>query len=293
VTFSRIAVIYNPNSGRPRERRAAIERFARLMREAGSAVDICPTERPRHATDLAREAVERGCDLVIAHGGDGTMNEVLQAVAGTEATLGFWPGGTANVLAAEIRFPSHADQVADRVRRGTVLPVTVGRANGHYFLLMAGIGLDAAISDAVNPYLKKRLGKAAFGLAALKYIWHWDLRPVRVQMQGEEVIARFVVAGNAHSYGGGFRLTPRAELTDPNLDLCIFDSESRTEYLRFAMASVAGWHPVMPGVTYRKVRNARIVSAAKEDAPVQLDGEVTGGLPLCLEAIPGGVKLLV
>lgn len=293
MTFQRVAVIYNPNSGRPRERQQAARRFAELLGEAGRMVDICPTERPGHATDLAREAVKRGCDLVVANGGDGTMNEVLQGIVGSEATLGFWPGGTANVLAAELRFPSGVEQVVERILRGQVQRVTVGRANDRYFLLMAGVGLDAAVSAAVNPRLKKRLGKGAFALAALRYIWQWDIRPVRVHMPDEEVVGRFVVVGNAHSYGGGFQLTPKAELTDPDLDLCIFDSENRMDYLRFALAAVRGWHREMPGVIYRKVRKARISSAAREDAPVQLDGEVTGGLPLCLEAIPQGVKLLV
>jgi diacylglycerol kinase (ATP) len=294
VTFSRIAVIYNPHSGRPRERRAAIDRFAELLQESGSIVEICPTQRPHHATDLAREAVARGCDLVVAHGGDGTMNEVLQAVVGTETTLGFWPGGTANVLAAEIRFPSVVNQVVDRVRRATVQPVTVGKANDRYFLLMAGIGLDAAISAAVDPRLKKRLGKGAFALAALKYIWDWKLAPVRVLLEdGEEQVARFVVAGNAHSYGGGFRVTPLAELVDPDLDLCMFDAEARLSYLSFALAAVVGRHRSLPGVTYRKVRRAKILSAAQQTAPVQLDGEVIGSLPLCLESVPDGVKLLV
>ncbi|HWI51988.1 MAG TPA: diacylglycerol kinase family protein [Symbiobacteriaceae bacterium] len=293
MTFSRIAVIYNPNAGRSRERQQSVDRFAALLTEAGSTVDICPTQRPNHATDLARDAVARGCDLVVANGGDGTMNEVLQSVVGTDAALGFWPGGTANVLAAEIGFPSDVDQVVGRVMRGQVKRVTVGQANNRYFLLMAGIGLDAAVSAAVDPGLKRKLGKAAFGIAALKYIWNWNLQPVRVELPGEEVVGNFVVAGNAHSYGGGFQLTPSADLSDPELDICIFTSEKRFEYLKFALAAVAGWHRGMENVVYRKVRAAKIHSAADESPPVQLDGEVTGGLPLQLVAIPEGVKLLV
>lgn len=294
MTFSRIAVIFNPSSGRPRERQASVNRFAARLRAAGKTVDICPTEYPGHATVLAAEAVARGCDLVVANGGDGTMNEVLQAVVGTEATLGFWPGGTANVLAAEIHFPSNIDQVVKRILRGNTEQVTVGKANDRYFLLMAGIGLDAAVSAAVDPNLKRHLGKGAFAIAALKFIREWNLLPVRVHLPGgEELLARFVVVGNAHSYGGGFRLTPGAELTDPHLDVCIIQSQDRLDYLNFALASVRGWHVHMPGVTYRKVGHLRITSAAAQDAPVQLDGEVTGGLPLTLEAIPGALKLLV
>jgi diacylglycerol kinase (ATP) len=292
VEFARIAVIYNPRSGRPRERQSAVERFARVLREAGRQVEICPTQHAGHASDLAREAVARGCDLVVANGGDGTMNEVLQGVAGTEATLGFWPGGTANVLAAEIGFPRQVDEVVRRVLAGRVIAATVGKANDRWFLLMAGIGLDAAVAAGVDSDLKKRFGKGAFGISALQYIWNWALPPFRVALEnGEEFEARFLVAGNAHSYGGGFRLTPDAELTDPFLDLCIFSAGARFDYLKMAVAAAAGFHRKLPGVTYRKVRKAWV--AAATPVPVQLDGEVTGDLPLTLEAIPAGVRLLV
>lgn len=293
MTFSRIAVIYNPSSGRPRQRQGVVERFAALLGRHGSLVDICPTERPNHATDLARAAVARGCQLVIANGGDGTMNEVLQAVVGTDATLGFWPGGTANVLAHEISFPSRVEEVCQRILNARVQRVSVGRANARYFLLMAGIGLDAAVAGAVDPQMKRLFGKAAFGMAAAKFMVDWELPPVRVQMPCEEVIARFVVAGNASSYGGGFRITPMAKLTDPHLDICMFESGFRGDYLRYAMAALMGFHPEMKGVIYRKVRSALITSAAPTDAPVQLDGEVTGGLPLLLEVVPDAVNLLV
>ncbi len=294
MQFQRIAVIYNPNSGRPRERQGAIAEFTRLLEAEGRTVTICPTERPNHATELARERVAERYDLIIAYGGDGTMNEVLQGVVGSQATLGFWPGGTANVLAAEIRFPSRIEEVVRRILAGKTVNVTVGRANQRYFLLMAGVGLDAAVAGSVDPWMKKRYGKAAFGVAGLRFIWRWDLAPFRVRLSSEEeIVGRFVVAGNGHSYGGGLQLTPRAELTDPYLDLCIFTSDSRGDYLRYALAAVLGLHREMPGVIYRKVKSCRLSGAAREDAPVQLDGEVVGRLPVTLEALPNALRLLV
>lgn len=292
--FSRIGVIFNPRSGRPRERQASVSRFASLLRESGRAVQIFPTEGPNHATELARQAVVEGCDLVVAHGGDGTANEVLQGVVGTPATLGFWPGGTANLLAHEIRFPTRIPDVVERIRVGRVKRVTAGRANGRYFLLMVGVGLDAEVAGSVDPELKRRIGKGAFVVSTLRFIWNWNLEPFRVHLPGgEEMLGRFVVAGNARSYGGGFRLTPEADLTDPNLDLCIFTSGSRADYLKIALAALFANHRAMPGVAYRKVTGCRITSAARTDARIQVDGEVTGCLPLTLEAIPEAVNLLV
>lgn len=294
MRFTRIALIYNPRSGRPRERVASVNRFASMLRTAGREVDIYATQRSNHATELAGQAVAAGCDLVVAHGGDGTMNEVLQAVCGTDATIGFWPGGTANLLASEINFPARVAEVVQRVLDGQVQKVTVGKANDRYFLLMAGVGIDAAVVRSVDADLKRFVGKAAFMVSALKVAWTWKLEPFRVHMPGEEILGRFVVAGNAQSYGGGFRLTPMAKLTDPELDLCIFTSNRRLDYLAIAVASLmTGSHKNLPGVIYRKVQRARITSAARTEAPVQLDGEVVGTLPLILEAIPEGVRLLV
>lgn len=294
MQFSRIGVIFNPRSGRPRERQASVSRFASLLRESGRVVQVFPTEGPDHATELAREAVRQGCDLVVAHGGDGTMNEVLQGVAGSEATLGLWPGGTANLLAHEIKFPARIPDVIERIKRGRVERVTAGRANGRYFLLMVGVGLDAEVAGSVDPELKRRIGKGAFAVSTLRFVWNWNLEPFRVHLPGgEEMVGRFVVAGNARAYGGGFRLTPRADLMDPHLDLCIFTSELRMDYLKIALASLFGGHHEMSGVAYRKVDRCRITSAGRTDARIQMDGEVTGNLPLTLEAVPEAVRLLV
>lgn len=292
--FERIAIIYNPQSGRPRERERLVERLAKPLRAAGRMVDVCPTERPNHATEIARSKVEQGFDLIVAHGGDGTMNEALQGVVGTPATLGFWPGGTANVLAAEIGFPAHPDRVAQRILSGRTQEVTVGRANDRYFLLMAGVGLDAAVAGSVDPELKRRFGKAAFGVAAMHFIWRWNLAPFRVHLDGEPpVVGRFVVAGNGHSYGGGFQFTPDAKLTDPYLDICIFTAETVGDYLAYASAALLGLHRELPGVIYRKVTSVQITGAAKEDAAFQVDGEVVGRLPVVLSAVPNALRLLV
>lgn len=293
MTFSRITLIYNPESGRRRERQASVEHLARLLREAGRTVEICPTEAPNHATKLAADAVERGCDLVVAHGGDGTMNEVLQPLVGTAVALGFWPGGTANVLAAEIHFPSSVTEVAERILAGRTMLASVGKANDRYFLLMAGIGLDANVVAGVDPVMKRRLGKGAFALSTLDFMRNWNLPSVRVELDGEEVPGHFVVAGNAHSYGGGFQVTPTANLSEPFLDVCVFDSDRPVDYLKFAMAGVFGAHLKMAGVTYRKVREARITASSLEMVPVQLDGEATGALPLTLRVVPDGITLLI
>ncbi len=294
MAFRRIAVIYNPASGRPREREEPLARLAAPLRAAGCEVAICPTARPGHATEIAQARAGEGYDLILAHGGDGTMNEALQGVMGTGAALGFWPGGTANVLAAELHLPHWPEEMARRILDGRTAEVTVGRANDRYFLLMAGVGLDAAVAGSVDPELKRRFGKAAFFVAAMQFIWRWELAPFVVHLDGEPPVeGRFVVAGNARSYGGGFQFTPDASLTDPDLDVCIFTAEAVGDYLRYVSAALVGLHRNLPGVIYRKARRVSITAAAEHAPLTQVDGEVIGSLPVTLESIPRALRLLV
>ncbi len=294
MAFRRIAVIYNSASGRPRERESLLARLAAPLRAAGCTVHVCPTERPGHAADIARAKAGEGYDLILAHGGDGTMNEALQGVMGTGAALGFWPGGTANVLAAELHLPQRPEEMARRILAGRTEEVTVGRANDRWFLLMAGVGLDAAVAGSVDPDLKRRFGKAAFFVAAMQFIWRWDLAPFLVHLEGEPPVeGRFVVAGNARSYGGGFQFTPDAALTDPCLDICIFTAETVGDYLAYVSAALVGLHRNMPGVIYRKVRTVSITAAGEHRPLTQVDGEVIGSLPVTLTAVPRALRLLV
>src|ERR1700734_3338141 len=152
-------LIYNPTSGRRRNRRfAEIEQSVRILKEAGIKVELAPTEARGHAKELARHAVKQNRGMVIACGGDGTVNEIMNGLAGSQVPLALLPAGTANILAKELGIPWDIPQAARLIPGGTVRRIAVGLAetmNGHhtdsvppggrYFLCVAGAGPDGAI----------------------------------------------------------------------------------------------------------------------------------------------------
>jgi YegS/Rv2252/BmrU family lipid kinase len=284
-------LIYNPGSGQRRTRFDSVLRMVDALRQRGVSVTTQVTAAPGDATRLAAEAVAAKVDVVLVHGGDGTVNEALQSLAGGETPLAVWPGGTANVLAGELGLSADIDRAADMVAAGRTRRVSVGRANERYFLLMAGVGLDAAVVRAVSPGLKRLVGEGAYWMAGLKQLTDW--RPARflVEAEGEQRGATFAVVANAASYGGGLRFAPHARMDDDLLDLCLFDSIQRHRFARYLAAAFSGSHLELPGVTYLQVRRA--VVHGGDDQFVQVDGELLGPLPMRFECVPAALSLVV
>jgi diacylglycerol kinase (ATP) len=198
-------LVYNPGSGRQRDRFHSITRMVDALRQQGIAVTPRTTAGPADATRLAAEALALGVDLVIVHGGDGTVNEAIQAVVGTPTPLAVWPSGTSNVLARELGLPGSLDLIARVIATGAIRRVSVGRAGERYFLLMAGVGLDADMLRSVHPGLKRLTGEGAYWMAGLRQLTDWNPVPFLVETEGDRHRATFAVVANAASYGGGLR----------------------------------------------------------------------------------------
>jgi YegS/Rv2252/BmrU family lipid kinase len=195
-------------------------------------------------------------DLVIVHGGDGTVNEAIQALVGTSTPLAVWPAGTSNVLARELALPGSLDLLARVIAGGAIRRVSVGRAGERYFLLMAGVGLDADMLSSVHPGLKRLSGEGAYWMAGLRQLTDWNPVPFTVETEDGPHRATFAVVANASSYGGGLRFAPDASMDDDLLDLCLFDSTQRHRFARYLAAAFSGSHLGMPGVSYVKARRA-------------------------------------
>lgn len=307
----RAILISNPNAGRGGARRArAVARFCEALRRRGVGVEAWDTEGPGDAANLAARAVGEGAREVVVSGGDGTVNEALQGLVGGAARLAVWPAGTANVLARELRLPFDAEAAAEVVARGRTLEVTLGRATpergggptnageiydaargaGRYFVLMAGVGLDATVVERVSARLKRRVGEAAFWYSGLSYLARW--RPVEFQVEvgGETFAATFAAVGKAPHYGGNLSITPRARLDADEFEVCLVNSHSRLHYLRLLTHAMRG------GVA-EHVRDVRFVRASRlrahGDAPVQADGELIGRLPMTFEVAPERLSVVV
>ncbi|HEY0083747.1 MAG TPA: diacylglycerol kinase family protein [Pyrinomonadaceae bacterium] len=292
-----ITLISNPNAGRGGRRRAAeVERFRELLWERGIEVETVTTNAPGDATRLAATSVRDGAGEVIVSGGDGTINEALQGLVGGRVRLGIWPAGTANVLARELRLPFDAEGAADVIARGRTRRIYAGcateEASGarRFFFLMAGVGLDASVVERVRPRLKRRVGEGAFWVSGLGHLVSWRPVPFSVEVEGETYPATFAAFGRAPHYGGDISVTPGARLDEPEFEICIVNSHSRLRFLQLLAHGLRrdGLRRELPGVRYVRATRAR----ATGEALMQVDGELTGRLPVTFEIAPEPVEVI-
>jgi diacylglycerol kinase (ATP) len=292
-----VVLISNPNAGRGGSRREReVAHFCESLRRRGVRVEALDTRGPNDAARLAARVAHEGARDVIVSGGDGTINEALQGIVGTGARMAVWPRGTANVLARELRLPFDAERAAEVIARGRSHSVHVGRATAdttgeqRYFFLMAGIGLDASIVQRVRPRLKRRVGEAAFWYSGLGHLAHWQPQPFEVEVEGQIYPATFAAIGKAAHYGGNLAITPRARMEEPEFEVCIIDSKSRLRflYLLSHAARRQGVAEDMRGVQFIRATRVR----ATGDAPVQIDGELIGQLPMTFEIAPSPIEII-
>lgn len=280
-----VLIIHNPASGRPGSHRA-VYRVAQGMRVAGWRVDVEATAHRGHATILAAQAASEGISLVVAAGGDGTVNEVLQALVGTRTALGMLPVGTVNLWAAEARIPGDTDRLVALLSGPSRRLVDVGVAGSRYFLLMAGLGFDAAVVQAVPAALKRRIGRWAYAVAGAGVAGRYAGTPVRLRLDGRELRCTLLmmVIGNTRRYAGGFRATPRAVADDGQLDVCIIRGEHPFGSLPQLGAGLAGLSLLQHSVV--RARVARIEVLPEFGIPMQVDGDFAGFAPAHISVRP-------
>lgn len=285
-----VLIIHNPASGRPGPHRA-VYRVALGMRAAGWRVDVEATARRGHTTILAAQAAAVGIPLVVAAGGDGTVNKVLQTLVGTRTALGVLPVGTVNLWAAEARIPGDADRLVALLSSPSRRLVDVGLAGSRYFLLMAGLGFDAAVVQVVPAGLKRRIGRWAYAVAGAEIAGRYAGTPVRLRLDGRELRCTLLmmVIGNTRRYAGGFRATPRAVADDGHLDVCIIRGEHPFGSLPQLGAGLAGLSLLRHGVV--RARVARIDMLPESGIPMQVDGDFAGFAPTHFSVRPQSLRV--
>jgi diacylglycerol kinase (ATP) len=291
-------VIANPMTGRYGSRMSpSIESACELLKSHGVDVELVTTKAPGDAARIAAEAATAGVHQVIAAGGDGTINEAVQGLVGSKTRLAILPRGTANVLARELGIPFDARSAIEVIARAKTRQVHVGIATSEtdqtqrYFLLMAGIGLDADVVRKVRPALKRRLGKGAFWVTGLSQLANWHPEIFKMEVDGQTYDATFVNVGNAPSYGGDLAITPGASLDQAEFEICIIQTANRFRYLGLLSAAMrrSGLQPNRKGVCFVRATRAR----ATGNVPVQVDGEVIGLLPMTFEIAPHSLEIVV
>jgi len=280
--------------------RAGPELLARLvavMEQAGSEVIELPTHRPGDARELAQQAAVTDADLVVIAAGDGTLNEAVNGLAGTRVPLAVLPLGTANVLATELGLPR------DPVKAARLIPtlqperVSVGllRASPEihrYFLLMAGVGLDAHVVVHVDLEWKKRLGKLAYWLGGFQQLGR-RFPEFEVRLDGQTWCSSFTLVSRVRNYGGDLEIARTACLLDDCFELVAFSGQDSFRYLLYLTGVLANLLDKLPGVRIAKVRSVEFYPPPGIEILVQVDGEVAGQLPASVELVPDALTLLI
>jgi diacylglycerol kinase family enzyme len=261
-------------------------------------VTTAGTSRPGHATDIARFAVSKGADLVLAAGGDGTINEVLNGVAHSDVPLGVLPAGTANVLGVELRIADGPVGAAGSIHTWVPRRIALGRlrneANpeGRYFALMAGAGLDAKIVYEIDAGLKARLGKGAYWIAGFSQLGQ-KFPEFQARTNGHRVQCSFALASRVRNYGGDVEITRRASLFNDAFETVLFEGAQSWVYLRYFLGVLTASLDKIKGVTMLQTTQLDFECASDPRIYVQVDGEFAGHLPAHIEIVPQSLTLLV
>jgi diacylglycerol kinase (ATP) len=283
----KILVILNP-AARGERAKALRDRIASLSHH----VLVRSTSSPGDARGLAARAVIQGYGTIVAAGGDGTINEVVNGIGGAAVHFGILPVGTMNVFAAELGIPQNNLAKAWQViEAGFSRLIDLPRANHAYFVQLAGVGLDAEVVRQTTLDSKKVLGPMSYLLTLANVAAR---QPPRIRIEPVDSATRegsFVLVGNGRLYGGPFVVFRDARLDDGLLDVLVFQNQSHWDLIRYFQAIAFGSHPALPDVEYFQSRGLRLTS--REPVPVELDGELTGTLPYEFGCSAGKLKVLV
>jgi diacylglycerol kinase family enzyme len=259
---------------------------------------VVPTSGPNTAGALAHEALAAGADLVLALGGDGTVNEIVQGMVGSAVPLHILPAGTANVFGTETHQAGRPEQAAARLPECLPHRIALGRLTCdrgktvRHFLLMAGVGLDAHIVYRVDVALKARAGKLAYWLAGFRMFGR-DLAEFDAHVDGTVQRCSFLLASRVRNYGGDLEIARQTSLFDDRFEVVLFSGRQARRYIRYLLGILFGTLHGVQGVTVHRVSRVELPCPQDERVYVQVDGEFAGRLPATIEIVPDALTVLL
>jgi diacylglycerol kinase (ATP) len=298
-------LIHNPNAGHGgAKRRRSLDEARRIFAAVGIEVELAETKGPGEATEIAQRATIERRDLVVACGGDGTLNEVVNGLAGPShghrVSLALLPAGTANIFAKELRLPWDIPHAARRLVRGKVVDIALGLATPlleperrKYFLSVAGAGPDGRIVYSIDLELKARLGILAYWWQGAREIFRYDYPHFRVVIGGQSSDASLAIVGRTKHYGGPFKITTLADLYENQFEVMTLSTRSGLRYLSYLPTLWLGKLRGTRGVFYSKTDSLVCEPLHGKPVHAQVDGEPLGRLPVEFKIVPGALKLLV
>lgn len=288
--MTRVLLVDNPHAGL-KGRDCAPDALARAMEAWGWSVErlACQSER---TIPLVRRAVAAGCERVVVAGGDGTLNLVANALAGTDVPLGVVPCGSANDFARSLALPLDVARALEVIRAGDAARMDLGRVNDRYFLNVASLGMSADIARAIAPERKRRWGRWAYLVEVASRLGRRRVVPLRVCMEaGCEVLEAYqVTIANGCCFGGGFRVSHAATFDDGLLDVVLVEPGVRN----LARGAAAPGQTLLERIGSRSFRVDRLTVEGPGRLLVNVDGEsVWLRSPLRFRVVPRSLTVCV
>lgn len=278
----RLPLIYNP-AARGGRGRVPHQALAATAARYGYALELWPTRAPGHATQLAQQAREAGCDAVAVWGGDGTYNEVARGLLGSHTAMLLLPGGTTSVLVYELGLPRRPAEALAAQLTGQPRQLFVGRTDrGQIFLFVLSAGPDALILYRLPAFLKRYGGKVGIALQALAEFFRAQLPSFQVEVDGQRLFAGWCILGKGRCYAGPFLAAPGADPFSPGFEAVVQTRVGRRVAIPFFFGIPFGRHLRQEGVV--RLRGERVRLTGDGRIPYQLDGDPAGFLPVTAQA---------
>ena len=291
--MNRYYFIINPVAGAGRASKA-FDIIENSLTPKGIDYEYDVSLYPGHAIELTRAALARGEKCIVSVGGDGTLREVAQVMAGTGAALGIVPSGTGNDFAKALGIPMNdAEAALNTLLKGKILPTDAGLANDNFFVNVAGFGFDADTVANTDSFKKKFHGMVPYMLGVIRTLLRLRTLDLKVTANGETFQVKSIMfdAANGTHFGGGMNVAPLADTSDGMLDIIIVKALGRLTFLSLLTKFVKGKHTALPQVMYFKAPEVTV--ECKQHSLLNMDGELGSGTPATFKVLPGALNIIV
>lgn len=283
--------IVNPIAGSGNAMRM-FETARSIMDDKGISYSFAISQYPKHAVELTRTAVSNGESMIVAVGGDGTVNEVASELNGRDVTMGIFPGGTGNDLAFALNIPPDAKHAMDVLLNGNVRKMDAGTANDSFFINVAGLGFDVDVLKNTEGFKKKLNGMLPYLLGIIKTLLHLSYIDLEIETNGEKqhMPALLVAVANGKLFGGGMKVAPMSDPFDGLFDVCLVERLGLLKFLQLLPRFIKGRHIGLKPVKYFHTNEIKVVS--KTPCTVQIDGELICQTPVSFRILPGAISIM-
>ena len=289
--MERYCLIANPTSGNGNGR-ICLDRAKQLLDARGIDYAVKETQHPGHATELAKQAVDEGYDVIVAVGGDGTLHETAMSVIHTGRVLGLLPCGTGNDYARPLGIPTDPEAAVEILLNGENRVVDAGDANGNLFFNIAGFGFDVDVLDYTEEFKPKcKNGETAYRLGCLKAVLGLKLRRSTLTFPDGTIETNVLMAaaGVGTHFGGGMNVLPESDMSDGLLDVCIAHDVGRLGVLKLLPKFIKGRHLGLKVITYKKATEVSVV--CDPVSRIEVDGERMEGTPVTFRVLPKAITV--